>query len=210
MRTLACAVGSPDEAFSAPVLAPFAAIAAAQPISPTTAAAQPFVEAFPQGEDLALLAVAKLPAIQREGDVIRYVLHHGFGYNTKATARIVQAVWAYGAKHPRVLRIELAMRNNDWQVIERKEAAMHPIRFGQLTNNVAAAASVVGDRSRRGSVTVCSHAATSRLDLSLPDEQRMRIARGAHCSDDAPAVVAGELLTAAVDLSLKLNWSPTE
>lgn len=196
--------------FPSPVLASFAALAAAQLASPTIAAAQPVVEAFPEGEDLALLAVAKLPTVQHGGDVIRYVLRRGFGYNTKATARIVQAVWPYDAKYPKVLRIELAMKDDDWRVIERSEGAMHPIRFGQLTDNVAAAVSVVGDRSRRGAVIVCSHAATSRLDLSLPGEQRMRIARGAHCSDDAPAVVAGELLAAAVDLSLKLDWSPTD
>jgi hypothetical protein len=85
---------------------------------------------------------------------------------------------------------------------------MHSVSFNRLVSNVAAAASVVGDRQRRGTVMVCSHAATSRLDLSLSDQQRLRLARGAHCSEDEPAVVAGRLLSDAVESNLRLNREP--
>lgn len=189
-------------------IAPILALLATAHAVPLAGAAKPVVEDSPSGEDLTLLIAAGLPEIDRRGDVIRYVLHRGFYGKGTPTARLVQADWTYGAKHPRVLRIELNRTNEEWRVVERKEAAMEPRRFDRLVSNVAAAASVVRDPPHRGTMLICSHANTSRFDLSLPDERRMRITRGAHCSNDAPAVVAGELLAAAVDLDLKRAWQP--
>ena len=145
----------------------------------------------------------------RDGDVVRYVLRRAYHRNNRPSARIVQVHWPYEADHPRVLLMELAKPENTWRITERREAPMHPVRFNRLIRNVAAAVSVVGDRPDRGAVHVCSHADSSRLELSLPAQQ-LWFMRTAHCSDDAPAVVAGELLAAAVELNLDLDWSPPD
>lgn len=159
---------------------------------------------FPEVEDSDLLAASGLSRVAGDEEVVRYVLRRGFGYGTRPSARIVQADWPYGSPRPRGLIVELSKADGAWQVTQRQEAPIEPSKFGRLINNVAAATSALGARSRRGEWVICSHADMSRLDLSIPDE-RMRVSRGAHCSSDAPAVIAGDILTSAIRESLKLN-----
>ncbi len=160
--------------------------------------------AIPESEDSLLLAVPALTPIASNGDVIRYVLRRGFGYGRKPTARVVQAAWLYGSPQPTGLIVELSKADGAWKVIERQEAPIAASQFNRLLGTVAAATSALGDRSFRGEFVICSHADSSQLDLSIPDE-RLRVSRGAHCSKDAPAVVAGDLLTNVVEESLKLK-----
>jgi hypothetical protein len=163
---------------------------------------------FPQIEDTELLSLAELPAAVPHGDLIRYTLRRGFGYGSKPTARIVQVQWPLGPGHPRVILVEFAQDDRVWRIAERREALMHPIRYDQFVRNVVAAASATVVGPGRGVVTVCSHSDSSRFELSLPDQGDMSLIRTAHCDDDAPAVVAGELLEAAVEYNLRLNWTP--
>jgi hypothetical protein len=165
-----------------------------------------------EAEEVELVAAAGLQPVGRgDGDIFRYVLRRPYHRNARLTARIVQVHWPYEAEHPRVLLLELATPDGtaatEWRITERREALMAPSQFNRLIGNVAAAASVVGARTDR--VLVCSHAASSRFDLSLPT-QELRIVRTArNCPrDDDPAVVAGALLVAAVELGLSADWSP--
>jgi hypothetical protein len=180
--------------------------AAAPPPAPAPSATQE--RYFPHVEDTELLSLAGLPPAGPHGNVIRYSLRRGFGYATKPTARIVQVQWPFGPGQPRVVLVEFAKNDEAWRIVERREALMHPLRYEQLVRNVMAAASAPQVGPGRGTVLVCSHSDSSRLDLRLPDQGDMLLIRTAHCSDDAPAVVAGELLAAAAELSLRLNWTP--
>lgn len=143
------------------------------------------------------------PSLPR-GDVIRYTLRRGHGYGSFPTGRIVQVDWPYEGGQPRALLIELVGTVTDdvWRETGRREASLHPVEFDQLVRNVTAAAQAMDHRSHRGAMTVCSHADHSRLEISLPDQQRLWLIREAHCSRDAPAVVAGALLSAVVERSL--------
>jgi hypothetical protein len=173
---------------------------------PIPAADQPVEQADTQDW---LTQVAGLPPIGQGGDVIRYVVYRmrSPSYGNR-TATVAQAEWSYGDNdQPRVMLIELREEEGVWRVAERREALMHPIRFNQLVNNVAAAAAVIGERGRRGGRIDCSHSPHQRLELRVPDES-LQISREAHCDDDAPALVAGELLQAAVELNLRFDWTP--
>jgi hypothetical protein len=168
---------------------------------------------FPDIEDRELLALGGLEPLGERtasGEVIRYTLRRGFGYGTQPTARIVQASWPFGDNSPSVLRVELAHRNGAWHVAERRQARMHPRAYEQLARNVTAAASVLGPPGPRGAMTVCSHADSSRLDLSLFDGFLLRLSRTAHCSDTTAAVVAGELVGRAVDFALEADSRPPD
>ncbi len=166
------------------------------------------VQHFPEGEDDKLLSLAGLPTVSHYGEVIRYTLRRGFGYKVRPSARIVQATWPYDGSPPQIVLIEFAERNGKLQIVGRREGLMYPARFNNLIANVAAAVSAPSDRTNRGTVVVCSHSDSSRLDLHLSSQSPLTLWRSATCSEDAPAVVAGELLTAAVGLSLELNRTP--
>jgi hypothetical protein len=157
-----------------------------------------------ESDEPLLLAVSDLPPIANNGDVVRYVLLRGFGYGRKPTARIVQALWLYGSTQPTGLIVELSKADGAWKVIDRQEAPIAASQFNRLLGQVAAVTATLGDRTHRGSFVVCSHADSSQFDLSVPDE-RLRMSRGAHCSKDAPAFVAGEMLTNVVEESVKLK-----
>ncbi|WP_338504051.1 hypothetical protein V6R86_09440 [Sphingomonas kaistensis] len=179
------------------------ALGQASSAAPTTNPSHQDV-AIPESEDSLLLAVPALTPIASNGDVIRYVLRRGFGYGRKPTARIVQAAWLYGSPQPTGLIVELSKADGAWKVIERQEAPIAASEFNRLLGQVAAVTATLGDRTLRGSFVVCSHADSAQFDLSVPDE-RLRMSRGAHCSKDTSAFVAGEMLTNVVEESLKLK-----
>lgn len=177
------------------------------PIPPPVAAPAEAAQ-FPYAEDVELLTLATLAPAAMRTDLMRYTLRRGFGYGTKPSAQIVEAHWPIGPGYPRVTLVEFTNEERVWRVVERREALVHPIHFEQLVRNVTAAATAIGARADRGTVVVCSHSDSSRLDLRLSDQGSLPLTRTAHCSDDAPAVVAGQLLAAAVNYNLRLNWTP--
>jgi hypothetical protein len=175
---------------------------------PLPAAAQvpraPAAARFPEVEESALLALAGLDPIASNGDVLRYAVVNVLGYSRNvATAVIVQVRATYDDDHPRVLHVDLVMPSGGggWQVVRRREAPMYSDTFDRLLRNLVGAASVVGSRANRRTTTRCSHSATSRLDIRVPGES-LSISRTAHCSDDAPATVAGNLLIASSERAL--------
>lgn len=143
-----------------------------------------------------------IPGADFGGDLIRYTLRRGWYGRSSPTAQIIQAEWRYQTPRPRVVLIELVGNGGVWRATERREAFLHPVQFDRLVRNVTAAAQVIGERSSRGSMTICSHAHNYRLEVNLPDEQQLFLLREAHCSDSAPAVMAGRILTAAVEGAL--------
>lgn len=148
-----------------------------------------------------LWAAAGLEPVSSGGDLMRYTVRRIPGYVGRPSATVVQAAWFYAPRtDARVTITDLQLGDTGWIVSRQQSSYLRPFDFERLIGSVLTAAAVSGDLPQsRGRVMRCSHDDTSQLDISLTDRGFLQLSRQAHCSDDAPAVVAGRLLIAAAE-----------